>query len=143
MAGFVGCAVLTAIQPIAVWTLLPGILLGGMAFGAGRVPTRTELMRAVAQDRVGRTFGAVNAFGLAASVVATLVVATVVGRHGIVPGFITLALIGGIPAVLIGVSLIASKTWSPVPERAYAVPVNPAELVTLTGRKADAEPDTR
>jgi MFS family permease len=117
MAGFVGCAALTALQPIAVWTLLPGILLGGLAFGLGRVPTRAELMRAVDHDRAGRAFGAANAFGLAASVAATIVVATVVGRHGVVPGFLTLAVIAGLPAALITVSLIASKTWAPVPER--------------------------
>ncbi len=115
-AGFGICAVLTAIQPIAVWVLPPCILACGVAFGLGRVPARTELMRAVDLDRAGRTFGAVNAFGLAASVAATVVVATIVGHHGVVPGFLTLALIGGAPTVLIGVSLFTSKTWAPVRE---------------------------
>jgi MFS family permease len=114
-AVFLSCAVLTAIQPIAVWTLLPCILLCGVSFGLGRVPARTEIMRAVDPDRAGRTFGAANAFGLAASVAATVVVATIVGHHGVVPGFLTLALIGGVPVVVIGVSLMTSRIWAPVP----------------------------
>jgi MFS family permease len=113
-AGFVSCAVLIALQPIAVWTLLPCILLAGVSFGLGRVPARTEIMRAVDPDRVGRTFGAANAFGLAASVVATVVVSTIVGHHGVVPGFLTLTLIGGVPALAIGVSLMTSRIWAPV-----------------------------
>lgn len=120
MIGFVACAVLTALQPIAVWTLLVGILLGGMAFGMGRLPARTELMRAVDHERAGRTFGLANAFGLAASIAATVVVATVVGRHGVVPGFLTLALIGGVPAALITVSMIVGRTLTPALERVRA-----------------------
>lgn len=112
-AGFVSCAVLTALQPIAVWTLLPCILLCGVSFGLGRVPARTEIMRSVDPGRVGRTFGAANACGLGASVVATVAVSAIVGRHGVVPGFLTLALIGGVPALTIGVSLMTSRIWAP------------------------------
>jgi MFS family permease len=125
LAGWLICVPLTTIEPIAVWVMVPCILIAATGFGLARVPTRAELMRGVDPGRVGRTFGAVNASGLAASVAVTVVVATVVGRHDVVPGFLTLGLICAVPTWLIAASLIASKAWAPVQEQ-------PQDTVTAT-----------
>jgi Major Facilitator Superfamily len=117
LAGWATCVPLTVIEPIAIWVMLPCILIAATGFGLARVPTRAELMRGVEPSRVGRTFGAVNASGLAASVAATVVVATIVGHHGVVPGFLALGLICAVPTWLIAVSLIASKTGALVQEQ--------------------------
>jgi MFS family permease len=117
LAGWLICVPLTTIEPIAVWVMVPCILISASGFGLARVPARAELMRGVDPSRVGRTFGMVNASGLAASVVATVVVAIVVGHHDVVPGFLTLGLICAVPTWPIAVSLIANKTWAPVREQ--------------------------
>ena len=84
---------------------------GVLRAGPGARPDRDHAQRG--PGRVGRTFGAANACGLGASVVATVAVSAIVGRHGVVPGFLTLALIGGVPALTIGVSLMTSRIWAP------------------------------
>ncbi|MEZ0089546.1 MFS transporter [Streptacidiphilus sp. EB129] len=99
--GYVGCGLALLVQPIAVWTIVPGILVGGITFGFARLASRTELMRAVDADKVGRVFGTANAFGLALSAAGTVLVAAVVDHVGVVSGFLTLGLIGIVPTVLI------------------------------------------
>jgi hypothetical protein len=47
-------------------------------------------------------------------VVATVVVATIVDHHGVVPGFIALGVICAVATWPIAVFLIASKKWAPV-----------------------------
>jgi hypothetical protein len=111
------CAPLTMAEPIAVWVMLPCILVCGVLFGLGRVPTRAELWRGVDPGKAGRTFGTINALALTVSVAATVVVAIIVDHHGVVPGFLTLGFLCGAPVWVIGVSLIASKTWAPAPAR--------------------------
>lgn len=123
LAGWLICVPLTTIEPIAIWVMVPCILVASTGFGITRVPTRAELMRAVDPDRVGRTFGTINACGLAASVVATIVVALVVGHRDVVPGFLTLGVILAVPTWLIAVSLLASKTWAPVREQPQNIEV--------------------
>jgi Major Facilitator Superfamily len=117
MTGWLICVPLTTIEPIAVWVMVPCILVAATGFGLARVPTRAELMRGVDPSRVGRTFGMINASGLAVSVAATVVVALIVGHHDVVPGFIALGLICAVPAWPIAASLLASKTWAPVREQ--------------------------
>jgi hypothetical protein len=117
MGGWLICVPLTTIEPIAVWVMVPCILVAATGFGLARVPARAELMRGVDPSRVGRTFGMINASGLAVSVAATVVVALVVGHHDVVPGFITLGAICAVAAWPIAVSLLASKTWAPVREQ--------------------------
>lgn len=117
LAGWLVSIPLTMVQPIAVWVMLPGILIASMGFGTARIPTRAELMRGVDPSRAGRLFGAINAAGLAASVVATIVVASIVGRHHVVQGFLVLGLICVVPTWPIAFYLIASKTWIPRREK--------------------------
>lgn len=117
LTGWLICVPLTTIEPIAIWVMVPCILIAATGFGLARVPTRAELMRGVDPNRVGRTFGMINASGLAASVAATVVVAIVVGHHDVVPGFLTLGLICVVPTWPIAVSLIVNKTWAPVREQ--------------------------
>lgn len=121
LAGWLICVPLTTIEPIAVWVMVPCILVAASGFGLARVPARAELMRGVDPSRVGRTFGMINASGLAVSVAATVVVALIVGHHDVVPGFIALGLICAVPAWPIAVSLLASKTWAPVREQPQEV----------------------
>lgn len=121
MAGWLICVPLTTIEPIAVWVMVPCILVAATGFGLARVPARAELMRGVDPSRVGRTFGMINASGLAVSVAATVVVALIVGHHDVVPGFIALGLICAVPAWPIAASLLASKAWAPVREQPQEV----------------------
>ncbi|MBT2396906.1 MFS transporter [Streptomyces sp. ISL-100] len=100
LAGYGICAGLAFIQPYALATLLPGVFLAGMTFVFGRLPSRTELMRNVADERSGRVFGAANGFGLALSLVLTLVVAYVCDRFGIIQGYATLAAFGTLATVV-------------------------------------------
>ncbi|MFI5631023.1 MFS transporter [Streptomyces sp. NPDC051664] len=105
LLGYGGCAALAFVQPIAMWTLLPGIFLGGFTFAFGRLPARTELMRTVSGERSGRVFGAANGFGLAMSVVLTILVAHVCDTYGILQGYSTLGAFGVLTTVAVIVSL--------------------------------------
>lgn len=105
LLGYGGCAALAFVQPIAMWTLLPGILLGGFTFAFGRLPARTELMRAVSGERSGRVFGAANGFGLGLSVVLTILVAYVCDTYGILQGYATLGAFGVLATVAVIISL--------------------------------------
>ncbi|MFJ7944781.1 MFS transporter [Streptomyces sp. NPDC096354] len=105
LLGYGGCAALAFVQPIAMWTLLPGIFLGGFTFAFGRLPARTELMRTVSGERSGRVFGAANGFGLAMSVVLTILVAHVCDTYGILQGYSTLGAFGVLATVAVIVSL--------------------------------------
>jgi MFS family permease len=113
LVGYVGCAALAFVQPIALWTLLVGIFLGGAGYAFGRVPTRAELMREIENERAGRVFGAANAFGLAASVLLTVLVATVIDRAGVVEGYVTFGVLAGVPALIVALSLF--RTGAPPP----------------------------
>ncbi|WP_181799065.1 MFS transporter [Kitasatospora acidiphila] len=104
--GYLVCALLALVQPISVWTMLPGILLGGTTFALGRLPSRVELTRAVRAERAGRVFGTVNALGLAAAVLVTVLVATVCDHAGVVRGYLTLAAVTALPVVLLAGSLL-------------------------------------
>jgi MFS-type transporter involved in bile tolerance (Atg22 family) len=73
--------------------------------GTGRLASRTELMRVVEEQRSGRVFGIANSAELAASVVATVIVATIADRVGVVTAFATLAALAAVPMLLIVVSL--------------------------------------
>jgi MFS family permease len=126
LVGWLICIPLTTIEPIAVWVMVPCILVAATGFGLVRVPTRTELMRGVDPSRVGRTFGMINASGLAASVAATVVVATIVDHHGVVPGFLALGVICAVPTWLIAVFLLANKAWAPVRDQPQNTAADPA-----------------
>jgi hypothetical protein len=118
LIGYVGCAGLALVQPIALWTLLVGIFFGGMTYALGRVPTRTEMMRGIDESRAGRVFGAANAFGLAGSVVVTVVVSMIVDRYGVVEGYLSLAALAGIPALILTLSLFARPAPGATPASA-------------------------
>jgi MFS family permease len=109
LLGYAGCGLALFVQPIAVWTIVPGILVGGITFGFARLSSRTELMRAVDPARVGRVFGTANGFGLAMSALATLGVSAVVDHVGVVQGFLTLGLIGIVPTVLIVLTMFLRR----------------------------------
>jgi MFS family permease len=105
LVGYLGCAVFIALEPqLGVVALMFLLLSGALTFGLARVAARTLLMSAVVEDRVGRVFGATNAFGLAFSVVATLAISGVADHTEVRYGFLALALLVG------AISLVAAAT---------------------------------
>lgn len=92
-AGYVGCAVLMALEPVSVVSLLICIPLAGLTFGLARVAARTQLMTAVHETQAGRVFGATNAFGLAFAAAATVVIARIADQTQLSYAFLTLSLI--------------------------------------------------
>ncbi|MQY35021.1 hypothetical protein SRB17_29930 [Streptomyces sp. RB17] len=107
LVGYGVCAGLAFVQPLALWTLLPGVFLAGLTFVFGRLPARTELMRNIPDNRAGRVFGAANGAGLAVSLVLTLVVAYICDHYGVVRGYATLAAFGTLATVAVVGSLYA------------------------------------
>ena len=98
--GMLGMLVLFCLQPINYITLMVCIPLSGFCFAQGRIASRTLLMRAAPNERVGRIFGGVNAAGLAGGIVANLVL-SVYADHTRVPyAFWALAAVQG--AILAG-----------------------------------------
>jgi len=105
--GYGVCAGLAFIQPQAIWTLLPGVFLAGLTFVFGRLPARSELMRHVPESRTGRVFGAANCFGLAVSVVLTVIVSAISDHHSVVLGYAALATVGTLATIAVIGSLYA------------------------------------
>jgi MFS family permease len=118
LLGYIAVGITDMLMPISVPVLLPAILAGGYFFGIARISARTELMSAIDQAKAGRVFGTANAFGLATSLVATIVIATVSDNTNIVVGFILLGLIGIVPTTLI----IATMTRDAKPTIEPSVP---------------------
>jgi hypothetical protein len=106
-------------MPLAIWTLLPMIVVAGYTFSIGRISVRSQLMRVVDGDRAGRVFGAAYGFGFGAAAVATVVISALTDRTSPVTGFVAVALLGGVPTLLIVASLLREAapagTREPVP----------------------------
>ncbi len=108
--GYLGCATFIALQPqLGVVGMMGFLPAAALTFGLARIAARTMLMTAVTEDRVGRVFGATNAFGLAFSVAATLVVSGVVDRTREPYGAVTLALIVGVTALFTVAALVRAR----------------------------------
>jgi MFS family permease len=121
--GFLGCACLTAVEPLSPPALMIAILFSGFCFSSGRVAARTLLMKAVPEAKAGRVFGTTNAFGLAFGVASALVL-SILADHGTIPeAFWGLALIIGIGTLVI-VGLLSGRDLNPAPAgAALDVPV--------------------
>jgi MFS family permease len=92
--GFLSVAGLLLIQPLFGPVVLGAcVLVGASTFGIARIASRNLLMTSVDEASVGRAFGLANATGLAASIGAILLVATITDHTDSRYGFATIALL--------------------------------------------------
>ncbi|MET7289476.1 MFS transporter [Streptomyces sp. NPDC005573] len=88
VAGFLLCGGLFVLQPhFGVTGAALLVPMGAFAFGQARIASRNLLMAHVGTDEAGRAFGLANGGGLAATVVAMVLVSAVTDRTGIATGF--------------------------------------------------------
>lgn len=125
LTGFALCAVLFALQPrFGVTGLLLLVPAGAFVFGQARIASRTLLMAAVDEGRVGRAFGAANAYGLAATVAVMLGTSAVSARAGLLTGFAAVAGLSALAAAGAAVWIAAARRGRPAP--APTPPASPA-----------------
>lgn len=116
LAGFTVCAVLFALQPrFGVTGLLLLVPAGAFVFGQARIASRTLLMTAVDEGRVGRAFGTANAYGLAATVAVMLGTSAVTTRAGVPTGFAVVAGLSAVASAGAAVWLAAARRARPAP----------------------------
>lgn len=95
LVGFLVCNVLMVLQGLfGVIGLVLLVPCGAFVFGQARIASRNLLMASADTAAVGRAFGLANGGGLAATIVAMLVVATVTDHSDARFGFATTALLG-------------------------------------------------
>jgi MFS family permease len=100
LVGFLVCNVLMVLQGLfGVLGLVLLVPCGAFVFGQARIASRNLLMATAETDTVGRAFGRANAGGLAATIAAMLVVATVTDHSDARYGFATTALLGALSTV--------------------------------------------
>ena len=91
------CSITIIIEPLHYIGLMLIHPIGAFCFANFRIAARTLLMQASPMDRVGRIFGATQAFGLAIGATATLSLSILADRTSVPVAFWGLAaLIGGI-----------------------------------------------
>jgi MFS family permease len=94
LAGYALCAVMFAFEPdLGVAGLFPTVLLGAYMFGHARIASRNLLMSSVDARYAGRVFGRANGGGLAATIVAMLLVAEITDHTDCTYGFAATALL--------------------------------------------------
>jgi MFS family permease len=104
--GFLSVAGLLVIQPLFGPVVLGAcVLVGASTFGIARIASRNLLLTSVDEAGVGRAFGLANATGLAASIGAMLLVATITDHTDSRYGFATIALLSVAAATAAGVLL--------------------------------------
>ncbi|MEZ0066553.1 MFS family permease [Streptacidiphilus sp. MAP12-20] len=100
LVGFLICNVLMVLQGLfGVLGLMLLVPVGAFVFGQARIASRNLLMAAVDTDTVGRAFGLANAGGLAATVLAMLLVATLTDHTDARFGFAATAALGAVSTV--------------------------------------------
>lgn len=116
LGGYVLCGTLLALEThFGVWVFMALYPLGAMMFGTGRVAARTMLLHAVPEDRAGRVFGTVNAFGLMVSVAATLAISRLVDHSTVQIGWTVLGTAVACTAVA-AVALLWPTHGRPAPD---------------------------
>jgi hypothetical protein len=112
LTGYALCATLFAIEPdLGVAGLFPTVLFGAFVFGNARIASRTLLMSSVDPRHTGRVFGKANGGGLAATIVAMLLVAEITDHTDCTCGFAATALLSAA-----AVSACALRLRAPEPE---------------------------
>ncbi len=116
LGGYVLCGTLLALEThFGVWVFMALYPLGAMMFGTGRVAARTMLLHAVPENRAGRVFGTVNAFGLMVSVAATLAISRLVDHSTVQVGWTVLGTAVACTAVA-AVALLWGTHGRPAPD---------------------------
>jgi MFS family permease len=116
LGGYVLCGTLLALEThFGVWVFMALYPLGAMMFGTGRVAARTMLLHAVPENRAGRVFGTVNAFGLMVSVAATLAISRLVDHSTVQIGWTVLGTAVACTAVA-AVALLWPTHGRPAPD---------------------------
>ena len=136
--GFCVCNTVFFLQPQFGPTVLAALVLGSaFVFGTARIASRNLLMTSVDEAHAGRAFGRANGVGLAATVVAMLLVATVTDHADTRYGFALTAGLGVVATVSAGLLLRSGKPL------AVGHQVAPGDLVGLSpcldGERPDAE----
>ncbi len=94
--GFLVCDLVFVIEPdFGVPGLFVMVLTGAFTFGHARIAARNLLMASVDPAHTGRTFGAANGGGLAATIAAMLIVAELTDRTDCRYGFAATAVLSG------------------------------------------------
>ncbi|SEK77118.1 MFS transporter [Streptacidiphilus jiangxiensis] len=125
LAGFLVCNVLMVLQGLfGVIGLVLLVPCGAFVFGQARIASRNLLMAAADTATVGRAFGRANAGGLAATIAAMLVVATVTDHSDARYGFATTALLGAL-------ATLSAALLHRGPQRTPALPAHPGTAVTV------------
>jgi len=94
LVGYLVCSAMFAVEPdMGIAGLFPTVLLGAFVFGNARIASRTLLMASVDARHVGRVFGAANGSGLAATIVAMLLVAEITDHTDCTYGFASTAVL--------------------------------------------------
>jgi MFS family permease len=101
----VSAVLLVAQAQFGVVGLLVFVPLGAFVFGQSRIACRSLLMASVDESAVGRAFGLANAWGLAATVVVMLAVATVTDHSDTRYGFAALASVSAAGTAVAGLAL--------------------------------------
>lgn len=118
--GYLGSCAMIVLEPLHLWVLIAVIPISGFCFGLGRIAARTLLMREAPENRVGRIFGATQAFGLAYSVVATVGLSALSDQTNVSYGFWGTSLLVGGTVLVVGLSLARRMTVNRPQEPALA-----------------------
>ena len=128
LIGYLLCDVVFALQPnVGVGGLFPLVLLGAFLFGHARIASRNLLMASVDPRYAGRVFGTANGGGLAATIVAMLVVAELTDRTDCTYGFAATALLSSAAVAAYAASAYAARLTGARPSAGQPAPA-PAEV---------------
>ncbi|MFF5447205.1 MFS transporter [Streptomyces sp. NPDC012888] len=143
VVGFLLSAALLVLQSqFGIVGYLVGVPLGAFVFGQARIASRTLLMESADEATVGRAFGLANGAGLAATVGAMFLVATVTDHSDTRYGFAVLAAGSLLATVSAGLLLRTSapgrrKAAAP-PDRAGTVAAAVAPAGARSGHPGDS-----
>jgi MFS family permease len=113
--GMLGNLAMLALEPLNYVVLMVAIPIAGFCFAQGRIASRTMLMRAAPERRVGRIFGGAQATGLALGIAATIGLSALADSTTVPYAFWALAVLQG--AIVIGVSVSLVRPLAGVERR--------------------------
>jgi hypothetical protein len=108
--GMLGNLAMLALEPLNYIVLMAVIPIAGFCFAQGRIASRTLLMRASPEARVGRIFGGAQAFGLGLGIAATIGLSALADATSVPYSFWGLAILQG--AIVIGAYVSLVKPMS-------------------------------
>ncbi|MDX3801997.1 MFS transporter [Streptomyces sp. AK04-3B] len=110
VVAFLGCDVLFVFQPhFGVAGLAVLVPVAAFIFGQARIASRNLLMASVDANQAGRAFGVANGSGLAATIMAMLIVATITDQSDTRYGFAATAALSATATLTAGIRLLRPK----------------------------------